>query len=128
MDAADLDVELVSDSLESGHVLGELGELDVDGGTHGSTEVGGAGGNVTEVLVVGELDNLLDLSGAAGKTIEDGVDIGTRLHGDDTELILFVNPDEESLVLVVEDTTTVGPVTVKTASLEETITLPKNGG
>jgi hypothetical protein len=52
------------------------------------------------------------------------VDIGAGLHGDDTELILFVNPDEESLVLVMEDTTTVGPVTVEAASLEEAITLP----
>jgi hypothetical protein len=42
VDTADLDVELVSDSLESGEVLGKLGELDVDGGSHGGTEVGGA--------------------------------------------------------------------------------------
>jgi hypothetical protein len=125
VDTADLDVVLVSDSLEGGPVLGELGELDVDGGTHGGSEVGGAGGDVTEVLVVGELDNLLDLSGTAGKAVEDGVDVGTGLHGDDTELILFVNPDKEGLVVVVEDTTTVGPVTVKTASLEETISLSK---
>ena len=125
VDTADLDIVLVSDSLECGPVLGELGELDVDGGAHGSTEVGGAGSNVTEVLVVGELDDLLDLSGTAGKAVEDGVDVGTRLHGDDTELILFVNPDKEGLVSVVEDTTTVGPVTVKTASLEETISLSK---
>lgn len=42
MDTTDLDVELVSDGLEGGEVLGELGELDVDGGSHGGTEVGGA--------------------------------------------------------------------------------------
>ena len=30
VDAADLDVELISDLLESWHILGELGELDVD--------------------------------------------------------------------------------------------------
>jgi hypothetical protein len=30
-------------------------------------------------------------------------------------LILFVDPDEEGLLFVVEDTTTVGPVTVKVA-------------
>lgn len=74
---------------------------------------------------MGELDDLLDLGGTAGEAVKDGVEIGAGLHGDDTELILFVNPDEESLVLVVEDTTTVGPVTVEAASLEEAITLPK---
>jgi hypothetical protein len=125
VDTTDLDVVLVGDSLESGPVLGELSKLDVDGGSHGGTEVGGAGGDVTEVLVVGESDDLLDLGSTAGKAVEDGTDVGAGLHGDNAKLILFVNPDEESLLLVVEDTTTVGPVTVETASLEETITLPK---
>jgi hypothetical protein len=46
------------------------------------------------------------------------------LHGDDTELILLVDPDEESLGVVVEDTTALGPVAVESASLEEAVTLP----
>ena len=40
--ATDLNVELVSDTLESRPVLHEGGETDVDGGAHGSTEVGRA--------------------------------------------------------------------------------------
>lgn len=123
---ADLDVVLVSDSLELGHVLGKLGELDVDGSAESSAEVGGAGGDVTEMVVVSELADGLNVSGSAGKAVEHGVDIGTLLHGDDTELIFFVDPDEESLGVIVEDTTALGPVTVKTAGLEETISLPKN--
>jgi hypothetical protein len=47
------------------------------------------------------------------------------LHRDDTELVLFVDPDEESLLLVVEDTSAVGPVVVEANSLKETISLPK---
>ncbi len=125
VDTADLDVVLVSDSLEGGPVLGELGELDVDGGTHGGSEVGGAGGDVTEMVITRELGDLLDGAGSSAESVEDGVDVGTGLHGDDTELIRFVNPDKEGFVVVVEDTTTVGPVTVKTASLEETISLSK---
>jgi len=105
VDTADLDVELVGNSLESGHVSGKLGELDVDGGTESGTEVGRAGGDVTEMVVVSELADGLDMGGGAGKAVENGTDISTLLHGDDTELILFVNPDEESLGVVVEDTT-----------------------
>jgi hypothetical protein len=125
VDTTDLDVVLVSNGLELLHILGELGELDVDGGTEGSSEVGRAGGDVTEVFVMGKLADSLDMGGGAGETVENGVDVGTTLHGDDAELVLFVNPDEESLVVVVEDTTAGRPVTVKTAGLEETITLPK---
>ena len=125
VDTADLDVVLVSDGLEGSHVLGELGELDVDGGAEGGTEAGGAGGDVAEVVVVGELADGFDVGGGAGKAVEHGVDVGTTLHGDNAELVLFVNPDEESLVVVVEDTTAGGPVAVEAAGAEETVTLPK---
>jgi len=118
---ADLDVVLVGDSLELGHVLGKLGELDVDGSAESCAEVSGAGGDVTEMVVVSELADGLDMGGGAGETLENGVDIGTLLHGDDTELIFFIDPDEESLGVIVEDTTALGPVTVETAGFEETI-------
>jgi len=36
----------------------------------------------------------------------------TVFHGNDTELILLVDPDQESLGLVVVDATTLGPVTL----------------
>jgi hypothetical protein len=77
------------------------------------------------VFVVGELNDFLDFSSTARKALEDLVKASTRLHRDNAELILFVNPDEEGLFLVVEDTATVWPVTVKTDGLEETISLPE---
>ena len=115
---ADLDVVLVSDSLELVLLLGELGELDVHGSAHASAEVGGARGNVTKMLVVGELGLLLNLGSSDGEALEDLTDVGARLHGDDAELILLVNPDEESLGVVVEDATGLRPVALETARLE----------
>ena len=38
-------------------------------------------------------------------------------------MVLLVDPNEESLLLVVEDSTTLRPVSVETASFEEAITL-----
>lgn len=120
---ADLHVELVGNSLEPRHVSGKLGELNVDGGAEGSAEVGGARGDVTQMFVMSELDNSLNVSSSAGKAVEDGTDVSTLLHGDDTELVLFIHPHEEGLGIVVEDTTATGPVAVETASLKETVTL-----
>ena len=100
--------------------------MDVDGGTKSCSEVGGAGGDVTQVVVVSETSLSLDDSGGSGETLEDSADVGTLLHGDDTELILFVDPDEEGLGVVVEDTSARWPVTVETAGIEETVTLPEN--
>jgi len=123
VNTSDLYVELVGDGLELIPLLGELGESDVDGGAEGGSEVGGAGGDVAEVVVVGELGVLLDVSSSAGKSVEDGVDVSTWLHGDDTKLILLINPDKESLVVVVEDTSAFGPFAVETERLQESVSL-----
>ena len=67
---------------------------------------------------------LLDVGSGTGESVEDCVDVSTGLHGDDSELILLINPHKESLVIVVEDTSALGPLAVKTASLQESISLP----
>jgi hypothetical protein len=77
------------------------------------------------VLVVCKLDNFFNFSCTAGKAVKDGVEVSTLLHRNNTELILFVNPDEEGLFLVVEDTTAVGPVAVEVAGFEESVSFPK---
>jgi hypothetical protein len=45
------------------------------------------------------------------------------LHGDDSELILFIDPDQESLFLVMEDTSASWPVSVETTGLQESVSL-----
>ena len=124
MDTTELHLELVADGLHLIHVLAELGKLDVHGGSESGTEVGGARGDVTEMLVVSELSLLLDGGASSAESVEDGLDVGTVLHGDDSELILLVDPDDERLGLVVEDTSAGRPVSVEVASLEESVTLP----
>ena len=116
--ATDLDVVLVCDGFELFLLLAELGQLDVNGGAHAGSQVGGAGGDVTKMLVVGESSFRLDLGGGDGESLEDLADVGALLHGDDTELILLVHPDKESLGVVVEDSTSLWPLTLKTAGFE----------
>ena len=64
---------------------------------------------------MGELGDLLDSGGGSGKSFENFSDVRSRLHGDDSELILFVNPHKEGLVVVVEDTSSLRPVSLKSA-------------
>ncbi len=71
-----------------------------------------------------KFDNGLNVCGSSRKSVENSVDISALLHGDDTKLILLINPDEEGLLLVVEDTSAVGPVAVKTSDFEETVSFP----
>jgi len=120
---ADLNVVLVSDSLEVSLVLSEKWQVDVHGGAKCGTQVGWARGDVTQVVVMSELRNFLNCGSSIGQSLEHGTNVSTWLHGDDTELVLLIDPAKEGLGIVVEDTATLWPVTVKTASLKETVTL-----
>jgi hypothetical protein len=119
---SDLDVETISDLLEFSLAVTKVGQVNVDRSAKGSAAICGAGGDVTKILGVSEFGNLLDLSGGTGKSAENFTDVGTLLHRDDTELIFLVNPCQESLGIVVENTSTFRPVTVKATSLKETVT------
>jgi hypothetical protein len=46
------------------------------------------------------------------------------LHGNNSELIFFIDPHQESLLVIVEDTSAMGPVSVQVASLQESVSLP----
>jgi len=116
--AADLYVVFVGDGLELLRLLSELGQLDVHGGAHTSAEVSGARGDVAKMLVIGELSLLLNLSSSDGEALEHLADVGALLHRDDTELVLLVDPDEEGLGIVVEDTASLGPLTLETAGFQ----------
>jgi hypothetical protein len=85
----------------------------VDGSAEAGSKVSGARGDVAEVVVLSELSLLLDASDTSGQSLEDLSNIGARLHGDDSELILLVHPHKESLVVVVEDTAGFGPLSLK---------------
>ena len=72
---------------------------------------------------MGKLSNLLNLRGSSGKSREDSSDVSTLLHRDDPKLILLVDPDEESLLVVVEDASALRPVSVETNCFKEAISL-----
>jgi len=119
-----LETEEVEDFVQLLLVLGQGGKLDVDTGAEASSQVGWAGQDVAEMLVphvrvAALLHQGLDLGQALAETLEDSLDITTLLHGDDAEMVLLVDPDQEGLGVVMPDTATVGPVTGHTGAGEE---------
>ena len=74
------------------------------------------------MLIVSKAGLLLDLCSSDGESLEDLTDVGTLLHGDDTKLVLLIHPDEEGLCVVVEDTTSLGPVVLETARFKILVT------
>ena len=123
VDTSDLNVVLVSDRVELVLSVHQLRQLDVHGAAHRSAQVRRAAGDVTIVVVVRELANGLNVLGSAAKAIEDLLDTSTLLHGDDAQLVLLVDPDEERLRVIVEDASAGRPVAVEVAGFEEPVAL-----
>lgn len=118
-----LNVVLGCNFLESGFVLTKIRQMDMDRSTQACTAVSRATGDVTQVAVVLELNFLLDGASASNKTLEHLEERRSLLHGNDTQVILFVDPHKEGLVVVVVNTTALGPVAIEIAGLEEAVTL-----
>merc|ERR1712038_107453 len=105
-----LQVELLTSLLQFVNaVLGPSRKVNMDRGSHTSTQVGGARVDVTilgiqaEVLARFLLDRVSNSLDTSCKSLKDTLDISTLLHGDDSELILFIDPDKEGLGIIVED-------------------------
>ena len=62
--------------------------------------------------------NLLGSNSESGK---DSPNVSSLLHGDNPELILFIDPDKESLLIVMEDASALRPVPVKTTCIQESV-------
>jgi hypothetical protein len=69
-----------------------------------------------------EFANCLNMSGGSAESVEDFLDTSAFLHRDDSELILLINPDKERFSIVVENTSSRWPVSVKIASCEVLVT------
>ena len=124
VDASDLHIVLLSNLVELLLLSHQLWKLDVDRSAHGSSQVRWARGDVSKMFVMSKLKILFNLSGSSLQSAENFLDISTVLHRNDSKLILFVDPDEESLVVVVEDTSARWPVSVQVSCCQESVSFP----
>lgn len=104
--------------------LGEVAKANVGACADTGTGVGGAGEDVTvtvgqDVLVAGPLHGFFDFDKTGDEAHPDLLEITTTLHGDDTHVVLFGDPDEQIAVVVFPDTTSIGPVTSATGREEQ---------
>jgi len=123
MDTSDLNVVFISDLVELLFVffLGKIWKFNMNGCSKSSSKIGWARCDITEMIIVSEFSLCLDLSSCDGESTENSSNVSSLLHRDDSELILLVDPDQECLFLVVENTSASWPVSVETTGLQESI-------
>merc|ERR1719445_1804979 len=78
-----------------------------------------------KVLATLSLDRVSDSLDSTGKTREDSLDISSLLHGDNSHLVLLIDPEEEGLGSIVEDSTALRPVTLHTSNSQVTVSTDK---
>jgi len=117
-----LHAQLLAAFLEGIHTFGSpSGQIDVHRGSHACSQVGGAGVQISklgaqlESFVGLGFDTVTNRFDSEGKTIENFTDVSSFLHGDDSELILLIDPGQEGLGGIVENATTLGPVALHTS-------------
>merc|ERR1719391_341604 len=109
-------------------MLGPSWEVDMNRSSHACSEVRWAGVDVSVPFVQHEivtrflLDGILHSLDTSCQSVKHLLDISALLHGDDPQLVLLVDPGQESLVLVVENSTTFRPVPLHASNLEVRIT------
>lgn len=91
--------------------------LDVHRGTHGGSQVGWAEGEEAQAVIVGEGNALLNVIDGSDEAAVHLSQVTSHLHGDETHMVLLVAPDQEGLVLIVEDTTSNRPVAASVGGL-----------
>jgi len=99
-------------------VLGEVGQLDVDRGSHTGTHIGGARGDNTEIGRFGAAtgDQFFDNIDGSLESVKDVVDADGFFHGHDSQVVFFADPDDETFVSRDVAASAVGPVTGDTGS------------
>jgi len=123
VDTSDLHEVFISDFIEFFLLFHQFWKFDVNRGSQGCSEIGWARGDVTEMIVVGEFSYGLNVSASSAESVEDLHDSGTLLHGNNSELIFLIDPNVESFVSIVENTSSRWPLSVEVASFEESVTL-----
>jgi hypothetical protein len=75
------------------------------------------------MIIMSEFSNLGNSSACSAESIENFGNTSTLLHGNNSELIFFIDPDEERFGIVVEDTSSFWPVSVEVACSQESVSL-----
>ena len=70
---------------------------------------------------MGKPSDLFNLSSCRCESTENCANISALLHRNDPKLILLIDPDEESLLVVVEDASSLWPISVQATCIKEPI-------
>ena len=112
----------VTDLFEIGMLAG-VRDFHVHAGAHASAKVRGTGREVASVVIALKTKLLIQGVDSSAQAPKHGPDVAAFLHADDSKLVFLVDPDQECLVGVVEDATSLRPHLVDAGAFQEPVSL-----
>ena len=97
--------------------------LHVHTSSHSSAQISGTRGEIPTRIVVLKTNRFVQLVDGIAQTLKHRLDVASLFHADDSEVVLFVHPHQERFLVVVEDSSTLGPHLVDACSLQEAVSL-----
>lgn len=116
VDATNLHIVFISNTLKSFPIFRELWQTDVHGGSHCCAQIGGARSDVAQMTIMLECDLCLDQTTCSRKPIKNSMQICALLHRNYSQLVFLVDPDKESFVIVMENSSSIRPISIQTTS------------
>ena len=121
MNSSDLYLEAVGYCLEFVFIGSKFRKCDMYRGPQGSSKIGRARSDITQLGAVGKLRILFNNGTSRCKSGKHGTDVSSLLHRNDSELIFLVNPDKERLFIVMENASALGPVSIEATGVQESV-------
>jgi len=90
-------------------------------GSECGSEIRGARSDEPKLRIQSKFHLFRYVVASTTQTIKDGVDVSSLLHRDDSELIFFIDPNQERFILVMEDTSSVWPVSIESTSFQKSV-------
>ncbi len=112
---------LICDFIELVLLLAQERQEYVDTGSESSSQVGRTRSYVSQVIIFVKFGYLLYLGTGATQTLKDSTQICTVLHRNDSELVFFIDPNQESFFFVMEDASSIWPVSIESTRFQESV-------
>merc|ERR1740128_1401697 len=112
-------------------MFGPSRKVNMNRGSHASTKIGRTRMDISVLLIKTEAlarlihDRISNSTNTLSQSFKDTLDITTILHRNDSELVFLIDPDKEGFLVIVENATTLRPISLHASNLQVSVTRHK---
>lgn len=122
MNTSNLNIIFVCNLIEKLFVFHQFWKFNMNRCTESSSKIGWAWSDITKMIVMCKFTNFWNMSNTSAESIKDGSNVSTLFHWNDSQLIFFIYPNEESLCVIMVNTSSWWPISIEITCFQKSIT------